>query len=116
MKFRVEIFDPLLSLWPLFEGSEEQRSGFFNLANLRALSSRAERLFWGAQAASLRSFADVSGKLPETAGWQPALPGNFRGTRKDYDRNPLTISYPPKALSPVTSRPTASVWISWVPS
>src|ERR1700751_5331241 len=29
------------------------------------------------------SFADVSGKLPETAGWQPALPGRERSARDD---------------------------------
>jgi len=44
--------------------------------------------FRGAQAASLqqpaakrRRFADVSGKLPETAGQQPALPGRDAALR-----------------------------------
>jgi hypothetical protein len=43
------------------------------------MGRRGESFFWGAQAASLpRSAAgrthDVRGKLPRTAGWQPALP------------------------------------------
>jgi hypothetical protein len=55
------------------------------------LSWGENRLCGGERAGRLRS--------PETS----------RGTRKDYDRNPFTISYPPKALIPVTSRPTARV-------
>jgi len=46
----------------------------------------SNEICWGAQAASLSVSAacrdaDVAGKLPATAGWQPALPGSVQNTR-----------------------------------